>query len=112
MSMNLTEADITDIQKKYYYLTNYESDDINKPIDPLTYVDSNGDHLLHIAAQLGDIRTIELLLKAGLDVNQTGDMGCTPLHYAKMKKREDVASLLLTHGASTSIENDFGELPK
>lgn len=112
MSINLTEGDIIDIQKKYYYLVNYESDDPNKPIDPLTYVDSNGDHLLHIAAQLGDIKTIELLLKAGLDVNQAGDMGCTPLHYAKMKKREDVADFLLAHGASMNIENEFGELPK
>ena len=112
MSMNLSEAEISELQKKYHYLVNYESDDPDSPIDPLTYVDSNGDSLFHIAAQLGDFRTVEMLLDAGFDVNQTGDMGCTALHYAKMKKQEGVVNLLLAHGASTSIRNDFGQLPE
>lgn len=108
MPVNLNEAEIDELQKKYHYLVNYESDDPDSPIDPLTYVDSNGDALLHIAAQLGDLRTIEVLLKAGIDVNQIGDMGSTALHYAKT---EDVANLLLAHGASKNIRNEFGQLP-
>jgi len=108
MSMKITEAEIGELQKKYHYLVNYESDDPESSIDPLTYVDSNGDTLLHIAAQLGDLRTIELLVNAGIDVNKTGDMGSTALHYAKDK---DVSSFLLAHGASNSIRNEFGKLP-
>ena len=108
MSIVLSEAEISEIQEKYDYLVNYETDDTDAPIDPLTYIDSNGDNLLHIAAQGDDRRTIELLLKAGLNVNQTGDMGCTALHYTK---NQDIIDLLISHGASKSIRNDFGKLP-
>jgi ankyrin repeat protein len=104
-------TEVAEIQKRYHYLVNYEADDPSSPIDPLTYTDSNGDHLLHIAAQRGDLRTVELLVKAGLDIDQTGDMGCTALHYAKLNGKDDVANFLLSHGASTSIRNDFGRLP-
>lgn len=109
--MNLGEAEIDELQKKYYYLTNYQSENVDDPIDPLTYVDSNGDYLLHIAARLGDLRTVELLLNAGVHVNQLGDMGNTALHYAKKKNKEDVYKLLLAHGASRNIRNEFGKLP-
>jgi len=106
--MKLTEAEIQELQAKYGYLTNYEAEDPDAPIDPLTYVDSNGDALLHLAAQRGDMRTVELLLRAGLDVNQIGDMGNTALHYAKT---EEMARLLLSHGASTNVRNEFGQRP-
>lgn len=109
MSMKISEAEIDELRKKYHYLVNYESDDPGAPIDPVTYVDSNGDTLLHIASQNGDLRTIEVLLKAGMNVNQIGDMGSTPLHYAE---NDDVANFLLAHGASKSISNEFGELPR
>lgn len=111
MSLNLTQAEVRELQEKYRYLTNYESDDPESPIDPSSYVDSNGDSLLHIAANAGDLRTVELLLKAGAAVNQTGDMGNTALHYARMNHRDDVARVLLAHGALTNVENDFGQLP-
>jgi ankyrin repeat protein len=111
MPINLIAIEVAEIQKRYHYLINYEGDDPTAPIDPLTYTDSNGDHLLHIAAQCGDLRTIELLIKAGLDVNKEGDMGCTALHYAKLKRKDDIARFLLANGASTSIRNDFGQLP-
>lgn len=106
--MNLTEAEIEELQTKYSYLTNYESEDPEAPIDPLTYVDSNGDALLHIAAQRGDVRTVELLLRAGIDANLLGDMSNTALHYAQT---EGVAGLLLKHGASSDVRNEFGKLP-
>ena len=108
MPMKLTEAEVQELQAKYSYLTNYQAEDPDAPIDPLTYVDSNGDALLHIAAQQGDQRTVELLLRAGVDVNLVGDMGNTALHYAQT---EAVASLLLTHGASAEICNEFGQRP-
>ena len=110
-SVKLSPVEIAEIQKRYHFLTNYASDDPSAPIDPLTYSDSNGDHLLHIAAQNGDLRTIKLLLTAGLDIDQLGDMGCTALHYAKLNGHEDIASFLLARGASTGIRNAFGCLP-
>ena len=118
--MKLSEEEIQCIREKYRQLINYQSEDIDDPIDPLTYVEPAGDNLLHIAAMRGDLRTVELLLKAGLDVNQPGDMGYTALHYAYWKgakwpahvhEREDVIRLLLEHGASTTVRNEFGKTP-
>ena len=104
----LTALEIRELREKYRHLINYQADDPLSPIDPLAYVDSNGDTLLHIAAQGGDLRTTELLLKAGMDPNRAGDMRSTALHYAKTR---DVAALLRAHGASNQIRNEFGKLP-
>lgn len=109
LSMKLDEKEIRELQDKYRDLLNYDVDDPAAPIGPLTYVDSNGDALIHIAAQRGDRRTIELLLKAGVDVNQIGDMGNTALHYAQA---DEIARLLLAHGASVDVVNEFGKRPR
>ena len=111
MSVNLTPDEVAEVRERYRYLVNYTGHDPNAPIDPLTYSDSNGDHLLHIASQRGDLRTVELLVRAGVDVNKPGDMECTALHYAKLKGHEDVARFLLAHGASPTMRNAFGRLP-
>ena len=106
--MKLTESELKELQSKYSYLTNYEADDPDAPIDPLTYVDSNGDALLHIAAQRGDLRTVELLLTAGVDPNLIGDMGNTALQYTRT---EEIAKLLVAYGASTEVLNEFNKSP-
>jgi ankyrin repeat protein len=106
--MTLSKSEVQELQTKYSYLTNYEADEPDAPIDPLTYVDSNGDTLLHLAARRGDVRTVELLLRAGIDVNQIGDMGNTALHYAQT---EEMARLLLSLGASVDAFNEFGKRP-
>jgi len=108
MPVALTEIEVTQIQERYSYLVNYETDDPEAPIDPLSCKDTNGDHLLHIAAQRGDVSTVNLLLRAGVD--QLGDMGCTALYYARAKKHKDVVALLLAHGASEAIRNSVGKL--
>ena len=111
MSMKLNQEVVAELQKKYDYLINYASDDPSDPIDPLAYVDSNGDNLLHIAAQLGDVRTMGLLLDAGMDVDQPGDMESTALHYAYKSKSVDAVEFLLNRGASTNVQNGFGKIP-
>ncbi|MFJ2988660.1 ankyrin repeat domain-containing protein [Collimonas sp. NPDC087041] len=111
MSMTLNDEAIEELQKKYDYLINYDSSDSSDPIGPLTYVDSNGDNLMHIAAQLGDVETIILLADAGMNINQKGDMGSTALHYAYDGKHSRVVESLLARGASTEIKNEFGRLP-
>jgi ankyrin repeat protein len=111
MPMKLTESEVKEIQERYPYLTNFDDDDLIGPIDPVSYKDSNGDTLLHIAARLGDLRTIQMLLSAGLNIDQTGDMSCTALHYAQMKGHSEVVKYLLDQGASKTVINDFGKLP-
>jgi len=93
------------VQKQYEYLRSNRS---CVPIDPVTFVDKNGDTLLHIAAQLNDLETMEALMQAGLNANSIGDMGTTPLHCAWS---EEAANLLLSYGASKTIRNEFGRLP-
>jgi ankyrin repeat protein len=107
----LTESEIAEIQERYSDRLNYGADDILSPIDPLTYVQPDGDGLLHIAAIRGDARTISLLLEAGLDPNSIGDMGETPLHYAYSFDHNDVVKILLEHGANPNIRSEFGLLP-
>lgn len=111
MSLKLKPEELQELLQAFQDLLNYESDDLMEPIDPFTYVDSNGDNCLHIAASRGDYRSVELLLKAGLNVDQVGDMGCTALHYANMKGHDGIKRLLLDYGASTTIRNEFGKLP-
>lgn len=108
--MPLSTNELKSIREKYPHLHDYRSEDIDQPLDPLTFVDPTGDSLLHIAARAGDLATVELLVRAGIDLDRVGDMGCTALHYARMKKREDVFSFLVAHGASKLIRNEFGLL--
>ncbi|MEV6771813.1 ankyrin repeat domain-containing protein [Nocardia sp. NPDC051030] len=79
----------------------------------MTYIDTNEDGLLHIAAGRGDLETIRLMLGAGANVNQLGDMGMTPLHYAyaALRKMTSVVDFLIANGASLEIRNEFGRLP-
>jgi ankyrin repeat protein len=111
IKQTLSQIEISLMQKRYYYLTNYVDNDPDAPIDPLTYRDSNGDGLLHIAARSGDAETVGLLIKAGVDVNLRGDMDSTPLHYAMEKEQKEVVNLLLAHGARSDVRNRFGQLP-
>jgi ankyrin repeat protein len=108
-AMNAEE--IAEIQARYSHLVNYVDQDPCVPIDPMSYVDSNGDHLFHIAARLGDTRTIALLLDSGQKIDEMGDMGSTALHYAYAGGREDTVDFLLSNGADTFIRDSFGRLP-
>jgi ankyrin repeat protein len=108
----LTQREVEEIRANYSDLLNYQSEDTFEPIDPLTYLDSGGDALLHIAAMRGDIRTVSLLLDAGIDPNITGDMGNTALHYACSEQHDGIVELLIAHGASMDIQNEFGSLPE
>jgi ankyrin repeat protein len=87
---------------------NYEADDVNAPVDPLTYCSPDNDTCLHMAAHRGDVRAVQLLLQAGANVNAIGDMGYTPLHYAASR---EVALVLVGAGANPSIADEFGKPP-
>jgi hypothetical protein len=71
--------------------------------------DVSGDSLLHIASIRGILEEAALLIENGADVNGTGEMSYTPLHYAVNYKHMDVIQLLLQNGADATIKNDFGK---
>lgn len=104
----LSPAEYAELQSIFADLLNYEADDPTTPIEPLTYVAPDGDTCLHVASHRGDLRAVQLLVKAGLDINRPGDMGATPMHYAS---NPEVASFLIASGASLQIRDEFGRLP-
>jgi len=97
--MTLNKEEIEELSKTFEHCINYESDEFDAPIDPLSYVDSNGDSCLHLAAFRSDLRTIKLLLKGGININSLGDMGQTALDYANRKASVDVVNFLIENGA-------------
>jgi ankyrin repeat protein len=107
-SSPLSPSELAELDAAFVNVTNYDSDDPTDKVDPLTYRAPDGDTCLHIAAHQGNLRAVELLIKAGLDINLQGDMGYTPLHYARTP---EIVSVLLASGASTSIKNEFGQSP-
>jgi len=107
-SSPLSPSELAELTAAFANAINYESNDPFEKIDPLTYRAPDGDTCLHIAALQGNLRAVELLIKAGLDVNGQGDMGYTPLHYARTP---EIVAVLLASGASTNIENHFGHAP-
>jgi ankyrin repeat protein len=109
--VSLSIEEIQELNKAFADLLNYDSDDPTDLIEPITYRAPDGDTCLHIAAVRNDLRAAELLLKAGVDVNSQGDMGYTPLHHAVRKKQTAMVELLMSHGASMEIRNEFGKLP-
>ena len=108
MENTLSPSELAELSVAFAYVMNYEADDPMTPIDPISYRAPDGDTCLHIAAQKGDVRAVALLLQAGLNPNELGDMGSTPLHLASNR---EVAALLRAGGASSEIINEFGRKP-
>lgn len=92
-------------------LMNYEAENLDDPIDPLTYRTPEGDTCLHIAAHRGDLEAIRILVASGMNLDIKGDMGSTPLHVACLAKNSEAANLLVSLGANKSIADEFGRLP-
>ena len=89
-------------------LINYSAEDPTQPVDPLSYLTPEGDSCLHIAAGRGDLRAVRLLLEAGLNPNHRGDLGGTPLHYARKGGYQEVIEIVIARGALPGLVNEMG----
>lgn len=58
---------------------------------------------LHIAARLGNVDNVTLLLQHGASPDAVTKDLYTPLHIAAKEGHEEVASVLLEHGASHGL---------
>ena len=67
---------------------------------------TNGLTALHIAAEMGDIRITEELLKYHADVNATDSNNTTALHIATLKGHKDVVKKLLEHRANVNSHDN------
>ncbi|HCS22984.1 MAG TPA: ankyrin repeat domain-containing protein [Alphaproteobacteria bacterium] len=75
--------------------------------------DEQGRTAMHIAAERGFSKTIELLVELGADINARDNNMETPLHRAVRQSSfsSDVSALLILHGADITLRNRFNETP-
>lgn len=79
---------------------------VHDPLDP-----SMPDQPLHRASQRGDAAMVDLLLRAGAQVDARGAGGATALHYAVCGDHVQTAACLLTAGADPRAVDAAGETP-
>lgn len=58
-----------------------------------------------------DLKNIEILLKEGANINAQDDDGFTALHWAAMRKDEELIKKLQNYGADSTIKNKYGRTP-
>ena len=75
----------------------------------LNHVDSEGNTMLHIAAEFGNQELLEYLLFSGVDRDIQNKQGETALFTVLHTFDSDVSEILLRHGASVDIKNIDGD---
>src|SRR3954453_8818691 len=63
------------------------------------------------ATSKGDAAAVDRLLSSGAAVDEPGRNGETPLIIAALNDRQDIAALLLAHGADVQARNAGGFTP-
>jgi len=69
-----------------------------------SYALNTGDTPLHTHAGEGRKEVVEILIKAGANVNAKNRDGATPLHSAAVRGQKETADLLRKHGGKTGEE--------
>ncbi|KAK0702764.1 ankyrin repeat-containing domain protein [Lasiosphaeris hirsuta] len=74
--------------------------------------DSNrGKTVLHMSAERGNVRLVEMMLDHGVDVDGADGCGRTALHYAAGGAHVEVVARLLAAGADPEVRNHEGISP-
>jgi len=76
---------------------------------PYAPTDKEADAALITAAAYGDIGTVVVLCRHGVNVNAANDRGATALISAVFYNHPDVAKVLLEHKADQSIKDRYGK---
>ena len=64
-----------------------------------------------MAATRGAIEELLALLEGGANVDTRGEKGHTALFNAVLQRNFEAARVLLEHGATKDVANDWGETP-
>lgn len=67
---------------------------------------------LILASKRGDLKTMEVLIDSGAEINLTDIHGRTPLHFASAQGRGDLVRFLLERKASPHLQDRDGKYPK
>ncbi|XP_063688766.1 uncharacterized protein LOC134821884 isoform X5 [Bolinopsis microptera] len=67
-----------------------------------------GRSAMHIAAQFGAMKVMELLVEKGADINVLDNMNHTPIIVSSYYARSDISAYLVDKGADTCIEDKSG----
>lgn len=78
--------------------------------DDVNALNADGDNALHWAVRRDDQEVARLLIECGINVNQYGDLGRTPLHEACSWGHGEMVRLLVEHGADLHAHTE-GETP-
>lgn len=70
-----------------------------------------GFTLMHLAAAIGDIRVLNVLVGYEVDVNISDNENSTPLHQAACFGRNDFVKKLLSAGAKVNVSDKMGSSP-
>ena len=69
--------------------------------------------MLYYAMSMGNLTIVEMIIKAGADIDAQNSLGDTPLHCSMYKYLPghtfNIVSLLLASGAQVNIKNNVGE---
>lgn len=70
--------------------------------DSISATNALGDNALHCVCVWGDLAAVMLLVENGINVNQCGEFGFTPLRVAVDFGHHDIAKYLSANGADPS----------
>jgi cytohesin len=92
-----------------------ERGDVERTVDLLVKagIDVNSEGALHMAAWFGKARLISRLIRHGADVNQQDSNGDSPLHRAAESEKPTLKTmqLLIDNGADVNAKNNLGKTP-
>lgn len=79
-------------------------------VDPLGHNSETGENNLHYAVRYDSLNAMDLLISLGVEIDAMTNNGYTALHYAvdQSTRRGEKVSILLRHGASSSIKSTVG----
>jgi ankyrin repeat protein len=99
------QSDLQSILRKYAEMDMFSGYDIVSPESP----GPDGDTPFHMIAYDGDVEAAKIMLPYISDINFGGDIGNSPLHYAVLNDKFEMARFLILNGADRMKKNDYGD---